>query len=256
VTVAEHAQRWDAGLYDSRHSFVWEYGESLIELLAPRPGERTLDLGCGTGHLTARLAAAGAVVVGLDSSADMLAQAQKAYLDLEFVQGDARAFSFDRPFDAVFSNAALHWIRPPEAVIARIVACLRPGGRMVVEFGGHGNVQAIARAMTKAAERTGLPFGGSLHYYPRLGEYATLLESAGLEVRFATLFDRPTALEGEGGLRDWIRMFCGEMLEALPAERRDEFLRAVEDAGRAELFRDGGWVADYRRLRVVAVRVG
>jgi hypothetical protein len=88
-----------------------------------------------------------------------------------------------------------------------------------------------------------------------VAEYAGLLEAAGLEVTFATLFDRPTPLEGEHGLRDWLKMFAGSVLAAVPAERRAEFLRAVENAARPELFRDGVWFADYRRLRVVAVRV-
>src|SRR5207302_10671977 len=109
--MRQPGQTWDAGLYDGRHAFVWKHGASLVGLLAPRPGERVLDLGCGTGHLTAALAAAGAGVVGLDRSEEMLAQARSAYPALEFVCGDARDFRFGEPFDAVFSNAALHWVR-------------------------------------------------------------------------------------------------------------------------------------------------
>src|SRR5262245_8473523 len=248
------AQQWDAGLYEARHAFVWEHGASLVELLAPRPGERVLDLGCGTGHLPARIAEAGASVVGLDASAEMLAQARAAYPALEFVQADARAFLFADPFDAVFSNATLHWIKEPEAVVRRVRDALAVGGRFVAEFGGRGNVQAVLRALRAAAGPMGVVLDEPLWYFPGIAEYAGLLETAGLEVRLAALFDRPTPLAGEAGLRDWLRMFARAVLEAVPPGRHEEFFAAVEAAARPELFRDGGWVADYRRLRVVAAR--
>jgi trans-aconitate methyltransferase len=255
VAGAPSGQHWNAGLYDGQHGFVWRHGEALVELLAARPGERILDLGCGTGHLTARLAEAGAVVVGLDSSADMLAQARSAYPRLEFVQADARDFHFPQPFDAVFSNAVLHWIKQPEAVIRCVHDALRPGGRFVAEFGGRGNVRAVIAALRTAAGQVGVRLEEPLWYYPGVGEYTGLLEANGLEVQLALLFDRPTPLQGPDGLRGWVRMFAGGVLEAIPGERHDEFLRAVEEAARPALFRDGGWFADYRRLRVAAVRV-
>src|SRR5262245_39882978 len=127
------AGRWDAGLYDEKHSFVWEHGAALLELLAAQPGERVLDLGRGTGHLTTQLAATGAEVVGLDSSATMIEQARRSYPQLRFEVADARDFSFAEPFDAVFSNAVLHWITEPERVIACVGRALRPGGRFVAE---------------------------------------------------------------------------------------------------------------------------
>src|SRR5690242_15677096 len=123
---------WDAALYDDKHAFVWKQAASLLELLAPQPGERVLDLGCGTGQL----AAAGAEVVGLDHSPAMVEQARRLYPQLRFELGDARRFAFAKPFDAVFSNAALHWVREPEAAIACIRDALKPGGRFVAEFGG------------------------------------------------------------------------------------------------------------------------
>jgi trans-aconitate methyltransferase len=247
-------QHWDAGLYDDKHAFVWQYGASLVQLLAPKPGERILDLGCGTGHLTSQIAESGAQVVGLDHSDEMLAQARSAYPRLEFVQGDARDFTFTEPFDAIFSNAVLHWIRPPEVVIRCVHDALRPGGRFTAEFGGRGNVRRVLGVLRETAERMGLAPDLPDSYFPSLSEYATLLEAAGLEVRSALLFDRPTPLEGADGLRSWVKMFRGSTLESMPAERREEYLLAVEEAARPELFRNGGWFADYRRLRVVAVR--
>ena len=248
-------QHWDADLYDDRHAFVWKHGASLVELLDPKTGERILDLGCGTGHLTAAIADAGATVVGLDHSAEMLAQARAAYPRLSFVQGDARDFTFPEPFDAVFSNAVLHWVRQPERVIRCVHDALRPGGRFVAELGGRGNVGRIEAAMRTAAERVGAPLGDSPMYFPAVGAYTALLDAAGLEVRSAALFDRPTPLQGETGLRDWVKMFGGWALGAIPEDRREDFLRATEEAARPHLHRDGGWFADYRRLRVTAIRL-
>jgi trans-aconitate methyltransferase len=247
---------WDAELYEGCHAFVWKHGESLVELLGPAARERILDLGCGTGHLTARLAAAGAEVIGLDSSTAMLEQARVAYPALEFVHGDARAFAFDRPFDAVFSNAALHWIPEAAAVVRCVRNCLRPGGRFVAELGGRGNVAVIRAALCKAAGRLGLTVVEPVWYFPGVAEYAGVLEAAGLEVRLALLFDRPTPLEGPDGLRAWVRMFAGSTVESVPAERRDEFLRATEEAAWPALCGADGWHADYRRLRIMAVREG
>jgi SAM-dependent methyltransferase len=150
----------------------------------------------------------------------------------------------------------LHWINEPAAVIRGVRDALKPGGRFVAEFGGRGNVRAVVAALQAAAGAVGVTAAEPRWYFPGVGEYATLLEAAGLEVRFATLFDRPTLLAGEGGLRDWVRMFARGALDAVPAERQDDFLRAVEEAARPALFRDGIWSADYRRLRVVAVREG
>jgi hypothetical protein len=141
------------------------------------------------------------------------------------------------------------------AVVRGVRDALRPGGRFVAEFGRRGNVRAVEAAMRSGARQVGFESDRPLWYFPGVAEYATLLEAAGLEVRFAALFERPTPLEGECGLRDWVAMFGRQVLDAVPAGRQEEFLRAVENAARATLYHDGGWFADYRRLRVVAVRV-
>lgn len=242
---------WDARLYDDRHGFVWQHGASLVELLAPRPGERVLDLGCGTGHLTAQIAEAGAEVVGLDSDPVMLAKARAAYPHLTFVQADARDFTVPGPFDAVFSNAVLHWARPPEAVVRCVWRALRPGGRFVAEFGGHRNIRALTTAIETALRECGLSAALPDWYYPSIGAYAGLLETHGFEVVSAWLFDRPTPLAGESGLRDWVAMFCPNVLAAIPPEQREPFFRRLEAVARPGLFWNGNWVADYRRLRVV-----
>ncbi|WP_332897225.1 methyltransferase domain-containing protein [Haladaptatus sp. CMSO5] len=247
---------WDSSLYDSNHSFVHEYGASLVDLLAPEPGERILDVGCGTGHLTAQLADSGAEVVGLDQSAEMLTQAREQYSDLTFIQGDARNIEFERPFDAVFSNAALHWISEAAAVADTLAAALKPGGRLVVELGGTGNIETIETGLIDAAADAGYDIApANPWYFPSIGEYATVLEGAGFEVRDATLFDRPTTLDdGEAGLENWLRMFAGAMLDEIPADDQQTVLNDVTARLRPVLFEEGDWVADYRRLRVRAIK--
>src|SRR4051794_40038377 len=161
---------WDANHYDASHSYVWTLAADLIELLAPRAGERVLDLGCGTGHLTARIAEAGAAVVGIDSSPEMIAEARRLFPDIRFEVADARNFAFDEPFDAVFSNAVLHWVKPPEEAAACVRRALKPGGRFVAEFGGRGNVAGVVSALDAASHAVGLGAWEHPWYYPSIGE--------------------------------------------------------------------------------------
>jgi trans-aconitate methyltransferase len=251
--VAQGSQ-WNAELYDDKHSFVWKLAAGVLELLEAKSGERILDLGCGTGHLTAQIAAAGAKVVGVDKSPDMIQQAREKYPSVRFEVMDAREIAFPESFDAVFSNATLHWINEPGRVIAGIAKALRPGGRFVAEFGGKGNTRELLAAVERAWLKLGLPGPAPKPwYYPSIAEYAGLLERHGFEVTSALLFDRPTALEdGERGLRNWLEMFGGVILEKLSAQQRQQAIAAVEQESRPALLRDGHWVMDYRRLRVVA----
>jgi trans-aconitate 2-methyltransferase len=246
--------QWDPRLYDAKHAFVWQQGAALLGLLRPQAGERILDVGCGTGHLTAQLAEAGAEVVGIDRSPSMIEQARRGHPRLCFELADARDFAFPQPFDAVLSNAALHWVPEPDRVVACVRRALKPCGRFVAEFGGKGNVQRIVAALDAAARRAGVGPFVNTWYFPTLAEYAGLLEREGLEVTHAVLFDRPTPLEGEGGMRNWVEMFAGFLFKDLPGPQRDEFLRRVEEETRPALYRDGTWYADYRRLRIVAWR--
>ncbi|MBI3941922.1 MAG: methyltransferase domain-containing protein [Chloroflexi bacterium] len=248
---------WDGPAYDSKHPYAWKFGASVVELLAPQPGERILDLGCGTGHLTQQIAQSGAEVVGLDAAPGMIEQARKNYPDLQFVLGDGTDFHFPQPFDAVFSNAALHWIKKSAQAVACIAAALNPGGRFVAEFGGKGNITTIVSAISAAMDQLGYPAAAALNpwYFPSIGEYAALVEGHGLSVTFATLFDRPTPMgHGAKGMQHWLEMFGQSFLAALPPARRPEFIRRVEDLLRPALFRDGTWTVDYRRLRIVATK--
>ena len=255
--MQESRADWNASLYDAKHDFVWKYGSDVVSLLNPQAGERILDLGCGTGHLTAQIAESGAHVLGVDRSAEMVAAARVAYPNLKFEISDARNLPYHEEFDAVFSNATLHWIHEPELVLQGICRALRPGGRFVAELGGKKNIRAMQDAFDRTLVELGAAKPGEVQpwYYPSASEYSTLAEKNGFEVRFITLFDRPTALaDGAAGMRNWIVMFGAAYLAKAGELRREEFLSRVEDLLRAKLFRDGQWWADYRRLRLVAVR--
>jgi trans-aconitate methyltransferase len=255
--VREAGADWDANLYNAKHDFVWKYGSDVVSLLDPRAGERILDLGCGTGHLTAQIAESGARVTGVDRSAEMVAAARLAYPRLKFEISDARELPFRDEFDAVFSNATLHWIHEPELVLQGVRRALRPGGRFVAELGGKGNIRAMQDAFDRTLVELGAAKAGEVQpwYYPSVSEYSMLAERNGFEVRLITLFDRPTGLaDGAAGMRNWIIMFGADYLAKVGDARREEFLTRVEEMLRPKLFRDGQWWADYRRLRLVACK--
>jgi SAM-dependent methyltransferase len=251
--MAEKA-KWDAGLYDDKHSFVWKLAAGVLELLDAKSGEHILDLGCGTGHLTARIAETGAHVVGIDRSPEMIRQAKEKYPSLRFEVMDAREIALEGTFDAVFSNATLHWIKEPERVITGIKGVLRPGGRFVAEFGGKGNTQELLKAIQHSWAKLGLAHPAPQPwYYPTIAEYSGLLEQHGFEVTYATLFDRPTPLDdGTRGLHNWLEMFGSAFVEGLPKATQEPLSAEIERDLRPKLFRDDHWVMDYRRLRIVA----
>jgi trans-aconitate methyltransferase len=230
-------KEWDAGVYDSGFQFVWKHGAGVLSLLDAKPGEEILDVGCGTGHLTAEISAAGAHTLGIDASPAMIAQARQNFPKLTFQLVDAAEFQSTRKFDAVFSNAALHWMPDADRVASAIAGVLKPGGRFVAEMGGKGNIAAIASAIQSKI----------YNYFPSVSEYSSVLEKNGFEVRLMELFDRPTPLEGgENGLREWIHTFRGD--NTRPVEE-------VEAELRPRLFHGTQWVADYRRLRFIAVKL-
>ena len=243
--------QWNVELYEDKHSYVWQYGSKILEILAAQPGESILDLGCGTGQLTAQIAATGAKVVGLDAADSAIAQCRQNYPQIEFRVADGANFTVERSFDAVFSNAALHWIHPPAAAVKCIYKALKPGGRFVAEFGGKGNVQQIIEAIARTLVRPDY----NLWYFPSIGEYSTLLEQQGFQVNYAVLFPRPTKLEGKNGLANWLKMFAKDRFDMVSHASQATLIEGIESELRPSLYRDGHWWADYYRIRIIATRL-
>lgn len=243
---------WSAEGYARHAAYVADLGEPLLDLLAARPGERILDLGCGDGRLTLKIAAAGADVVGIDASPDMVQAARERGIDARLA--DARAPGFEGEFDAVFSNAALHWIPQAQAVLAGIARALKPGGRLVAEFGGFGNIAAIRVALIAVLGRRGIDGAAALPwFYPTATRYRVMLEAAGLGVEALNTFPRPTPLPT--GMRGWLETFTPGIFAALPDGDRERALDETVALLRPVLCDDeGNWTADYVRLRVVARR--
>lgn len=241
---------WNPERYASNGRFVSDLAGPLLELLAVRPGERVLDLGCGDGVLSAHLVAAGARVVGVDSSPQMLAAARARGVDAR--NGDGTQLTFRNEFDAVFSNAALHWMTDPDAVLAGVAAALRPGGRLVAEFGGHGNVAAVRTALRAVLAAHGVdPDPVDPWYFPTPDRYRRRLSAAGFTVHHLELVSRPTTLPGP--LRDWVRTFGHPWLAPLPEDDHPGVLAELEHLlGPALRDEDGRWTVDYVRLRLSA----
>jgi len=245
-------QTWTARGYAENAGFVPALGSEVLSWLEPRAGERILDVGCGDGALTVKLVEAGARVVGVDTSLELLAAARAKGLDAR--EMDGQALAFDHEFDAVFSNAALHWMTRSRDVISGVARALKPGGRFVAEFGGHGNVAAIVTALRAVANARGLDrllAGG--WFYPTPDEYRALLEEHGFEVERIGLFPRPTPLPT--GMAGWLLTFRKPFFDAMTDADRARTISDLEDL-LAPALRDqsGRWTADYVRLRVRALR--
>ena len=247
---------WDARGYSERFSFVHEYGEGVMDLLTAKPGSRVVDLGCGNGALTSKLAERGYDVLGIDASPQMIELARAGAPELTFEQGDAVRFSLDRPAESIFSNAVFHWIDAQEqdALAANLARNLAPGGELVCEFGGHGCAERVHAALERCFEERGLRYPRTF-YFPTVGEHAPLLERHGLRVELAMLFDRPTPQKSADGLTDWINMFLKKPFEGMDAQAKADILREVNERLRDTLCRDGVWVLDYVRIRIRARKV-
>jgi SAM-dependent methyltransferase len=247
---APAGQTWNAERYARNARFVTDLGAPLIDLLAPRAGERILDLGCGDGALGAEIAGAGAEVVGVDAAPDMIAAARARGLDARVM--DASALTFEHEFDAVLSNAALHWMTEPDRVLEGVRRALRPGGRFVAEFGGDGNIAEVRRALAAALARRGVDADAcSPWYFPTAEAYRAKLEAHGFQVDSIALFPRPTPIPGD--IRDWLDTFAESFLAAVPEAERPALKDEVADAARPGLCDgEGRWTVDYVRLRVTA----
>jgi len=246
---------WNSDLYDNKLGFVAGYGKDVMELLKPQPGERILDLGCGTGTLTHEIAKAGAEVTGIDLSEAMLQQARSNYPQLAFIHADAGNFQLNEKFDAVFSNAALHWMKHAEQVVSCIWEALKERGRFVTEFGGLGNIARVEKAIQDVLQEScGIDASArNPWYFPSIGQYSSILENLGFTVTYAHLFDRPTKqADGEAGLRYWLDGFAAFFFEGLSADEKHEAYEQIKSRLRSDLFIDGSWYVDYKRIRIIA----
>lgn len=248
--------KWNAQNYKDTFDFVPQYGEDVIRLLTVPKGSSIIDLGCGNGTLTKKLADYGYNVTGIDASEDMITLAEKEYPDLTFLQEDALSFKLKEKADAIFSNAVFHWIdeKNQEIMISNIAAQLRRGGELVCEFGGFGCGEAVHSELEKCFAKRGLLYPRTF-YFPTIGEYTPLLEKYGLRVEFATLFDRPTIQKSEHGVIDWINMFVTKPFEGMDAKIKNDILQETENVLRERLFSDGKWYIDYVRIRIRARKV-
>ena len=246
------SQEWKAERYAEHASFVPVLGEAVLELLAPQPGERILDLGCGDGVLSERIAESGATVVGVDAAPDMIRAARLRGIDARLM--DSFQLTFKAEFDAAFSNAALHWMkRDPDAVLRGVRRALRPGGRFAAEMGGHGNVAAIRVALVAMLEQRGLedPAEVMPWYFPTVSEYRARLERAGFRVDSIELIPRPTQLPTD--MRGWLETFAAPFFQILPEPERETALEEVIALLRPALCdTEGRWTVDYVRLRFLA----
>ncbi|WP_300765907.1 class I SAM-dependent methyltransferase [uncultured Bifidobacterium sp.] len=247
--------KWDADRYDRDQDFVSAYGRSL-ETLVPAGTEALLDLGCGTGTLTAELAGRIPHVVGVDASAEMVVRARREHPGVEFRVADALDLPYDGDFDVVFSNAVFHWIPDHPRLLSTVRRALRPGGRLVCEFGAKGNIARVDAAMGRAMRRRGLDLAVRF-VFPGDDEFRRNLERAGFHGIDVGSYDRPTPLGGgEAGLSSWLRQFHADDLARVDEDERRTIITEVEEGLRDDLWdaARGCWIADYRRLRAVAVR--
>jgi SAM-dependent methyltransferase len=246
----ENSQTWDPDRYARNARFVSDLGAPVLELLAPKAGERILDLGCGDGALTAKLVGAGCQVVAVDASEAQIDGARKLGLDARIMDG--QHLTFNNEFDAVFSNAALHWMRHTDDVIAGVRRALKPRGRFVGEFGGHRCVEKIKTALVDALNRRGIDGEGAVPwYFPTVEDYSARLAKGGFKPAYIALIPRPTPLPGD--VTGWLETFAESFTTALPVSDRPAFIAEVREVLRPQLCdASGQWTADYVRLRFAA----
>lgn len=244
--------KWNASLYDNKHDFVAEYGKGLLEFVPRGRKLSILDLGCGTGRLTAQLADLAENLVGVDSSESMIEKAHAQFGSIDFRVCDALALPFENQFDVVFSNAVFHWISDHDALLKEVRRALKPGGLLICEFGASGNIAAIENAFMKVCRDFGYGFSAKFNF-PTTEHFADLLKENGFSIDRIYDYDRLTPLkDNESGLANWIRQFYAAELEAVPESTGSEIIKRVEDLTRESLWNGSEWVADYRRLRAVA----
>ena len=249
--------KWDSKLYKDKHAFVFEYGESLVDLLDAKPEETILDLGCGTGELTHAISKEAPNISGIDYSPEMIASAKANFSGIQFFVRDASNFDFDVPFDSIFSNATLHWVLDYKSCVKSMYRNLKPDGKLVLEFGGKDNVGLIVKTLRNYLSQYGYTKQSHLKqwYFPSIGEYCQVLEQVGFRVTLAKHYDRPTELrESDNGIKDRLEVFAKNFFIGVSPKDKSKLLDLVQEDLRPNLFSNGKWFADYKRLRIVAIK--
>lgn len=243
---------WNAVLYDDKHNFVSEYGKGLLEFIPKNKNQSILDLGCGTGKLTSQLIDFAGTVIGVDSSENMIERAKKQYSNIKFMVCDAFNLPFEKQFDVVFSNAVFHWISNHNALLKQIHKVLKPNGLLICEFGANGNIATIENAFMNVCKDAGYSYTPKFNF-PIKEHFSNLLENNSFIIDKIYDYDRPTPLkDNEKGLSNWMKQFFSSDLELMSEKMQYEIIEKVEDLTRKSLWNGNKWIADYRRLRVVA----
>ena len=243
---------WNSSLYDKKHDFVAEYGKGLLEYIPDNKEQTILDLGCGTGALTVELVDLGSRVMGVDSSQNMIDKAKEQFNHIEFQVCDALALPFEKEWDVVFSNAVFHWISDHNTLLANIHKVLKPQGLLICEFGARGNIETIENAFAEVYKELGYEYTPKFNF-PTVESFCSLLQDNGFIINNIYDYDRPTILKDkEKGLANWIKQFFVSELSVMPEDMQALILRKVEESTRDTLWNGKEWVADYRRLRVIA----
>ncbi len=243
---------WNSSLYDKKHDFVAEYGKGLLEFIPKNDEQAILDLGCGTGTLTVELAGLGKKVIGVDSSQNMIDKAKEQFSSIEFMVCDALALPFEKEFDIVFSNAVFHWISDHNTLLRNIHKVLKSHGALVCEFGANGNIATIENAFAKVCKDLGYCYQPKFNF-PTVESFGRLLENSGFVIDKIYDYDRPTVLKDkEQGLANWTKQFFASELAVMPEHIQTMVFKKVEELTRCTLWNGKEWIADYRRLRVIA----
>ena len=243
---------WNAALYDKKHNFVAEYGKGLLQYIPEKPEQRILDLGCGTGILTAQLAEICSYVLGVDSSQDMIEKATEQYKKIDFRVCDALELPFEKEWDIVFSNAVFHWINDHNKLLQNIYKVLKPNGLLICEFGAYGNIAKIENAFASVLKELGYDYHPKFNF-PTAESFGKLLTANHFFIDTIYDYDRPTPLkDSEKGLSNWIKQFFAVDLASFSEKEQDTIFHKVEELLKPTLWNGKEWIADYRRLRVVA----
>ena len=248
--------QWDGKKYADDFNFVPQYGEAVLDLITLPKGSFAVDLGCGNGALTAKLAERGYNVLGIDDSAEMLELAGRQHSDIPFRKENALTFHLDQPADIIFSNAVFHWINAEDqqTMLNNVAGNIRIGGELVAEFGGYGCAASVHTTLARKFADRGLNYAFEF-YFPTIGMYAPMLEAAGLRVEYAVLFDRPTPQKSNDGLAEWIRMFNIRPFESMDPDLKEMIIREAVADLYPVLYHDGHWFIDYVRIRIRARKI-